>query len=111
MSEEVEVLTRATAIPNNTDPQGRIWKIKFNRGSALLSAEPEPFRENFQCPAEMKGRYTSTKVLQEAITLYLNRAWDAADKAAVKAERKAQAKKEGKVSARSKKTEEPLPAK
>jgi hypothetical protein len=98
MSEQAEVvvLTRNEAIKNSTDPQGREWKVKFNRGTALLSAEPEPYRENFQVPMELVGKFTSTKQIGERIELYLNRAWDIADAAALKSERAAKSKSEAK---------------
>jgi len=88
MSEQVEVLERATAIPKNIDPTGRQWIIKFVRGSACVRAEPKPFRKGFTCPKIFEGVWTSRVKLQEQITLHLERSWDASDLAALKAQRK-----------------------
>jgi len=96
MSEQVEVLERASAIPQNIDPTGRRWVIKFVRGSSCVRAEPEPFRKDFTCPKIFEGLWTSRVKLQEQITLHLERSWDTSDLAVKKTQRKKDARAENK---------------
>ncbi len=97
MSQQVETfnLDRHLSIDNNVDALGKKWEIvRAGRESALLKAVPKPFRENFVCPKELYGMWTSAEKLQEKITLYLNKSWDMAEAATQKAERTVQVAKE-----------------
>ena len=92
MQEQVEKfdLDRVTNIENNIDAYGKKWEIaRQNRQTSLLVAKPNPFREDFVCPKEMFGAWTSYDGLQERIKIYVTKSWDQADKAKVKAEREA----------------------
>lgn len=91
-------LDRHVAIENNVDALGKKWEIvRASRENALLKAVPNPFREDFVCPPEFDGAWTSVDRLQEQITIYLNRSWDMAEAKQVKNDRKAQAAKEAKA--------------
>lgn len=90
----VEVLTREEAIAQNTDPTGRRWVIKNQRGSSLLIVRPDPDRKDAQIPAIFSGEWTGRVVLEEKIKIWLNRQWDASELASLKAERKVQVAKE-----------------
>jgi len=73
-------LDRVISIEHNVDAFGRKWEIqKKSRESTLFIAVPNPFRPDFVCPNEFKGAWTKVELLQEKITLYLNRSWDKAE--------------------------------
>lgn len=77
-------LDRDLNIQNNVDALGRKWHIVHIRGSALYEARPEPYRSDFQCPDEFKGRYTNTPMLLERIKVYVTKTWDNVDNKAAK---------------------------
>jgi hypothetical protein len=82
---------REVSIEKNVDPTGRKWNVVHLKGSALYEARPEPYRSDIVTPDEFEGRWTKPEMLLKQIRLYLNRAWDASDKAAEKAARQQQA--------------------
>lgn len=88
---EVYNLERATALKELIDPTGRKWEIKGQRGSSLVHARPNPDREDAQIPNAFSGQWTSPSVLKEKIDVWLGRAWDKSELAALKLDRKAHA--------------------
>ncbi len=88
---EVYNLERATALKELIDPTGRKWEIKGQRGSSLVHARPNPDREDAQIPHAFAGQWTSPSVLKEKIDVWLSRAWDQSELAALKLDRKTHA--------------------
>jgi hypothetical protein len=97
-------LERQHNIENNIDPTGKKWEIYHIKGSALYECRPNPYNPQTTIPDEFKGRWTKHTLLQDQILLFLNRAWDKAEKEAQKLERKNQATKESKAKKAPKKT-------
>jgi len=97
MSEEFN-LDRETNVENNIDSTGKKWEIKLQRGSSLCFARPNPDREDARIPKELEGRWTKPSLLRERIKEYVNKSWDIADAANIKAERKREVAKEYKNS-------------
>lgn len=91
---EVYNLERQQNIENRIDPTGKKWEIYSIKGSALFECRPIPYNPNTIIPDEFKGRWTKTTLLLEQVLLYLNRAWDKADAAKLKNDRRNQAAKE-----------------
>jgi hypothetical protein len=89
-------LDRKMNMDNNIDPNGRKWNIVHIKGTALYTARPEPYRDDIVFPDEFKGRWTKPTLLDKQIKLYLTRAWNKADEATAKSERRIQAAKEAK---------------
>ena len=87
-------LDRELNISNNVDANGRKWEIKRQRGRAFYFTKATPARDDLTTPGYMSGVWTNPTLLQKQITKYVTETWDRADEAKVKADRKAQAKKE-----------------
>jgi hypothetical protein len=87
-------LDREVSIQNGVDAEGKKWVIKAQRGNGLLYARPDPDRENAVIPKDLSGLWTKIGLLQKQIGIYLDKSWNQAEEAKLKAERKAQAAKE-----------------
>lgn len=87
-------LERQQNLENSIDPTGKKWTIVHIKGTALYEARPEPYRSDIVTPGEFEGRWTKPSLLQDQISLFLNRAWDKAEAVAQKMERKAHASKQ-----------------
>lgn len=90
-------LERETNVEANIDPTGKKWEIYHIKGSSLYEARPNPYNAQTTIPDEFVGRWTKHTLLQEQMNLFLNRAWDKAEKEAAKLERKNQASKESRA--------------
>ena len=89
IAETVAKIDRKNCIAENTDPTGKKWVVKHINATALYVARPEPDRQDAVIPAEMRGKWTQPSVIQAQIELYLGRAWDKAEAAQAKSDRKA----------------------
>jgi hypothetical protein len=79
---EVFNLDRKVNMQENIDPTGKKWEVKkVNISGSLYVAVPNPYREDFVCPKEFAGSWTQPSILQEKITIWLNRQWDKAEAA------------------------------
>ncbi len=94
LQETTALIDRQKCIENNIDALGKQWEILHVKATALYVARPKNGNETSAIPDEMRGKWTKPSDLQTRIELYLGRSWDMADKAQVKADRKAQAIKE-----------------
>jgi hypothetical protein len=74
-------IDRVTSMQHNIDPTGKKWELKGERGSSLVHARPNPDRADAIIPKEFQGKWTSPGVLQEKITVWLNKQWDKSDEA------------------------------
>ena len=78
---DVSVLTRDEAIKQFSDPTGKRWLVKSQRGKSLLMAQVEPFASRTIVPDNFSGQWTSRSKLEAAITQWLGLQWDKSDKA------------------------------
>ncbi len=78
---DVSVLTRDEAIKQFSDPTGKRWLVKSQRGKSLLMAQVEPFSSRTIVPDNFSGQWTSRSKLEAAITQWLGLQWDKSDKA------------------------------
>jgi hypothetical protein len=80
---EVEVLTRATSVPQNILPTGRQVGIKHTRGVGMYEIKYIDGKPG-DLPDEYKGRYTGIQFAEKSIKRLVNTFWDISDKAAKK---------------------------
>lgn len=90
MAHEQFNLDRKISVDNMVDPTGKKWEIHGRRGSALVHARPNPDRADAQIPKEFSGEWTSPQRLNDLIKAWLNRMWDKAEAAQLKAARRSQ---------------------
>lgn len=92
----VALIDRHKCIAENVDALGKKWEIRHVNATSLYVARPDPDREDAVIPEEMRGKWTKPSDLQIRIDLYLERSWDKAELAKVKADRKVAALAEAK---------------
>ena len=90
---------RDLAIANRTDPFGKRWEIKAVEGGNLykiVEFKNEEFVDPRSYPKDsgLEGMFTKTVLAEQAIDLYLMRAWDFSEDKERKAPGKARRKKE-----------------
>ena len=78
---DVSVLTRDEAIKQFSDPTGKRWLVKSQRGKSLLKAQIEPFNSRTIVPDNFSGQWTSRSKLEAAIQQWLGLQWDKCAKA------------------------------
>ena len=74
-------LDRHISVEHMIDPTGKKWEIKKHRGSALVSARPNPDNVNAVIPKEFHGKWTSMAVLSDRIKGWLDMQWNKAEEA------------------------------
>lgn len=84
---EQTLLTRENAIPQYTDPTGKVWTMaKANDDHALYTTaivqNNRPFRPQFALPDYVSGNFTSKEKGYRAISRFLNALWDKAEEQA-----------------------------
>lgn len=86
-------LDREQNILHNVDALGKKWNIQNIRGSSMYLARPEPYREDYEIPKCMQGKWTKVELLREQIQFHVKRTWDHADGIQAKSAGKARAVK------------------
>lgn len=81
-------LDRKVNVDNNVDAFGIQWVIQKQRGRSLLVVRPNPDREDAVIPKSLAGEWTQEHALTEQIKLYIEKTWDDAADADLKAEGK-----------------------
>jgi hypothetical protein len=81
-----EVLSRETAIKNNTDPMGNTWDVVVCKTyPGLFRIQQRDGHALGQPPAALRGHYTNKDRANAAIHAHLVTMWDKSDEAAKRA--------------------------
>jgi len=83
-----QLLTKVTAITENTDPRGVKWGICAIKGSSLYSIDVVEGNKLTGKPESLQGLFTNKILAQRAISNFLSAYWDESDLAAKKMGRK-----------------------